>query len=176
MWTVCIRLNRFVLPERVPLGPEGPPLRPVHPECLGVLRLHLLHLAPPNTVVPVLTTWPTCHGLIPSGHTPWVSSRPGVSRVYMPDSGSPMACVCPAMPHNAHNTLPTLKADSSPHRNPASTLRGPLPSSAPCRRPSQTLTLLSTLAALFADSYTRRHPAGPPTQTPTCVCFHPLDF
>ena len=74
--------------------PKLPPLRPVHPERPerpGVLGLHLLHLVPPNRLGPVLTTRRTCHGLIPSEHPSSVSSRPGVSRVDLPDSGSPTA-------------------------------------------------------------------------------------
>jgi len=85
--TACLRPIRSVRPKR-------PPLRPVRPERLerpGVLGLHLLRLVPPNTLVPVLTTRRTCHGLIPSQHPPSVSSRPRVSRVDLPDSGSPTA-------------------------------------------------------------------------------------
>jgi len=85
--TACVRPIRSV-------RSKCPPLRPVHPERPerpGVLGLHLLRLVPPNTLVPVLTTRRTCHGLIPSEPPPSVSSRPGVSRVDLPDSGSPMA-------------------------------------------------------------------------------------
>jgi len=85
--TACVRRIRSVRPKRPPLRP----VRPERPERLGVLGLHLLRLVPPNTLVPVLTTRRTCHGLIPSEHPPLVSSRPGVSRVDLPDSGSPTA-------------------------------------------------------------------------------------
>jgi len=74
--------------------PEHQPFRAIHPECPErprVLGLHLLRLVPPNTLVPVLTTWCTCHGVIPSKQPPSFTSRPGVSQVYLPDSGSPMA-------------------------------------------------------------------------------------
>ena len=85
--TACVRPIRSVRPKRPPLRP----VRPERPEPPGVLGLHLLRLVPPNTLVPVLTTRRTCHGLIPSEHPPSVSSRPGVSRVDLPDSGSPTA-------------------------------------------------------------------------------------
>ena len=75
---------RSVRPKR----PHLRPVRPERPERPGVLGLHLLRLVPPNTLVPVLTTRRTCHSLIPSEHPPSVSSRPGVSRVDLPDSGS----------------------------------------------------------------------------------------
>jgi len=85
--TACVRPICSVRPKR-------PPLRPVRherPKSPGVLGLHLLRLVPPNTLVPVLTTRCTCHGLIPSEHPPSVSSHPHVSRVDLPDSGSPTA-------------------------------------------------------------------------------------
>jgi len=85
--TACVRPIGSVRPKR-------PPLRPVHPqrpERLGVLGLHLLRLVTPNTLVPVLTTQRTCHDLIPSEHARSVSSRTGVTRVDLPDSGSPTA-------------------------------------------------------------------------------------
>jgi len=85
--TACVRPIRSLRPKRPPLRP----VRPERPERPGVLGLHLLRLVPPNTLVPVLTTRRTCHGLILSEHPPSVSSRPGVSRVDLPDSGSPTA-------------------------------------------------------------------------------------
>jgi len=85
--TACIRPIRSVRPKRPPLRP----VRPERPERPGVLGLHLLRLVPPNTLVPVLTTRRTCHGLIPSEHPPSVSSRPAVSGVDLADSGSPTA-------------------------------------------------------------------------------------
>jgi len=80
----CVRPIRSV-------RPKGPPLRPVRPERPErpvVLGLHLLRLVPPNTLVPVLTTRRTCHGLILSKHPASVSSCPGVSRVDLPESTS----------------------------------------------------------------------------------------
>jgi len=85
--TACVRPIRSIRSKHPPLRP----VRPERPERPGVLGLHLLRLVPPNTLVPVLTTRRTCHGLIPSEHPPAVSSRPGVSRVDLPDSGSPTA-------------------------------------------------------------------------------------
>ena len=85
--TACVRPIRSVRPKRLPLRA----VRPECPERPGVLGLHLLRLVPPNTLVPVLTSRRTCHGLIPSEHPPSVSSRSGVSRVDLPDSGSPTA-------------------------------------------------------------------------------------
>jgi len=130
--TACVRPIRSVCPKRPPLRPVRP-VRPERPERPGVLGLHLLRLVPPNTLVPVLTTRRTCHGLIPSKHPPSVSSRLGVSRVDLPDSGSRTAWIRPGTPHNACNTLPTLYVDSSPRPHPAGALHGLLPSSAPCR-------------------------------------------
>jgi len=85
--TVCVRPIRSVRRERPPLRP----VPPEHQECPGVLGLHLLCLVPPNTFVPFLTTRSTCHGLIPCEHPALLSSCLGVSRVYLPDSGSMMA-------------------------------------------------------------------------------------
>jgi len=85
--TACVHPVRSVYPEHLPLRP----VTAERPECPGVLGLHVLCLVPPNTIVPVLATERTCHGLIPSEYTPSVSCRPGVSRVYLQDSGSPMA-------------------------------------------------------------------------------------
>ena len=86
-YVLNVRPIRSVRPKRPPLRP----VRPERPERPGVLGLHLLCLVPPNTLVPVLTTRRTCHGLIPSEHPPSVSSRPRVSRVDLLDSGSPTA-------------------------------------------------------------------------------------
>jgi len=85
--TACVRPIRSVRPKR----PPGRRVRPECPERPGVLGLHLLRLVPPNTHVPVLTTWRTCHGLILSEDPYSVSSRLGVSRVDLPESGSPTA-------------------------------------------------------------------------------------
>ena len=85
--TACVRPIRSVRPKRAPLCP----VRPERPERPAVLGLHLLRLVPPNTLVAVLTTRRTCHGLIASEHPPSVSSYPGVSREHLPDSGSPTA-------------------------------------------------------------------------------------
>jgi len=86
-YVLNVRPIRSVRPKRLPLRA----VRPECPERPGVLGLHLLRLVPPNTLVPVLTSRRTCHGLIPSEHPPSVSSRSGVSRVDLPDSGSPTA-------------------------------------------------------------------------------------
>jgi len=146
------------------------PMRSAHPECLplchvlpghpGILGFHLQRLLPPNPLVPVLNIRCTCRGLIASKYPPSVSSCLGASRVYLSDSGSPMAKICLATPHKAFNTLPILEADYSPHQHPTGTLPRLLPSATPCWRPSRNLTLVHSLLIPFADSDPRPHPAG----------------
>jgi len=86
----CVRRICSVRPKLPPLRPVCPE-RPGRPERPGVLGLDLLRLVPPNTLVPNLTTWCSCHGLIRSEYPPSVSSRPAVSRLYLPDSPCPPA-------------------------------------------------------------------------------------
>ena len=124
---VCVRLIGS-------MHPECPPLRPVHPgrlQCLGAIGLHLVHLVPPNTLLPVLTTQHTCHGLIPSTLTP------------------PLVCPMPA---------PFGGSYYRPH--PAGIYCGHLPWSASFRRPLRALTLFRTLPAPFCNGglCTKTHP------------------
>jgi len=84
--TACVSPIHSVRPKRPPLRP----VRPERPERPGILGLHLLRLVPPNTLVPVLTTRRTCHGLIPSEHPPFSLFSPGAlssrsARFWEPD-------------------------------------------------------------------------------------------
>jgi len=142
---------------------EHPPLCPVppeHPEHLGILGLHLVRLVPPNTLVSILATWGTCHCLIPSEHVPLVSFCSDVLKVYLPDSGSPMALIHLGMPHSAPNPLPALETGSSRCPHPASAIRAYRLMSAPSGTLHRLLTLSTTCWSGSRNPYTCWQPAG----------------